>query len=296
MTNSAIGSGALFVNYFGHGGYDRLAGEGLITTADTLTMTNSTRLPVVLSLACSIGQFARAGYDCLAEALMLSTGGAIAVWSPSSLAFNHESTALGNALYDAVFRDHIPLLGDAILAASQAYGAEGAMLDVPRMYNLLGDPALQLGGSASFGPDATLDGWKDELFTAAELGDDGLSGDGSDPDDDGLDNFSEYAFGWNPHVEDGGQTMFLSRSPSGTPPENYEAVFRYSRRKNATDLDFVIESSEDVQTWQHEPEVITGTTVQDDGNGVTETVSVYVSIPADRVTRGLFIRLRVDQE
>lgn len=292
----AIGSGALFVNYFGHGGYDRLAGEGLITTTDTLTMTNSARLPVVLSLACSIGQFGRAGYDCLAEALMLSTGGAIAVWAPSSLAYNHESTALGDALYNAVFRDHVPLLGDAILAAARAYGSAGTMLDVPRMYNLLGDPALQLGGSASLGPDGNLGEWKDELFTDAELGDFGVSGDEADPDSDGLDNIWEYALGWNPRVSDGSnQVIALRRDLSGNPPANSDAVFRYTRRKDAADLDFTVESSDDVGTWQYEADVITGTSVEDDGNGVTETVSVYVSIPADRTSRNLFLRLRVDQ-
>ena len=57
-----------------------------------------------------------------------------------------------------------------------------------------------------------------------------------------------------------------------------------------------MESSEDVATWLDEPGVITGTDITDDGNGVSETVNVYVSIPSGRVTHRLFLRLRVSRD
>ncbi|OQA28136.1 MAG: Limonene hydroxylase [Verrucomicrobia bacterium ADurb.Bin345] len=294
---AALGRGALILNYFGHGGMDRMAQEGLFRTTDALALTNLNRRPIVVSLSCSLGQFALPGYDCLAEALMLANGGAVAVWAPTTVAYNRESGKLADGLYRAVFRDQEPLLGEAIQSATKSYARDKTAMEVPMIYNLLGDPALQLGGTASLGTDNAFDDWKQELFSDAELGDPDVGSDEADPDGDGRNNFEEYAFGWNPRVADGGDDLIvITRDPSSQPPDNYDVVFRYSRRRDTPDLTFTVESSKDVATWLDEPGVITGTDITDDGNGVSETVSVYVSIPSGRVTNRLFLRLRVSRD
>lgn len=292
---AALGRGALILNYFGHGGMDRMAQEGLFRTADAVALTNATRRPVVVSLSCSLGQFALPGYDCLAEALMLADGGAVAVWAPSSVAYNRESGKLADGLYRAAFREGDIMLGDAIQSATKSYAHDKTAMEIPMIYNLLGDPALQLGGAASLGPEGTFEEWKDEQFSDAELADDDIGGADADPDGDGLSNFEEYARGWNPRAADGDDLIVITRKASGNPPESYDVVFRYSRRKDASDLTFSVESSEDVSAWLDEPGVITGTDVTDDGNGVSETVNVYVSIPSGRVSSHLFLRLRVSK-
>lgn len=74
----------------------------------------------------------------------------------------------------------------------------------------------------------------------------GLSGDdaqpGADPDGDGRDNLTEYAFGGNPSVADG-------PAPAGAlvPGESVEWV--YERRSDDPTLVFAHESSEDLEEW-----------------------------------------------
>jgi len=140
----SLNSGALLVNFLGHGGYDRLTQEGLFTTADVPALANGDRLPVLAALTCVVGR-SLPGYSAISEELVLHPGGGvIAAWSPTGPSLNAEARLLGGEFLQALFNGPPMALGDAVNQAMDAYAArsrQGYMLDI---YNLLGDPALQL--------------------------------------------------------------------------------------------------------------------------------------------------------
>ncbi len=140
----ALAGGVGLVNYIGHGGIDRFASEGLWLTSDVATLAN-TRFPVVAALTCIAGQYALPGYDSLGESLLLkSGGGAAAFWGPSGLSENEQAKLLDQQFVRAVYVDGERVLGDAILKAMRGYVQGGAPASLLNIYNLLGDPALQL--------------------------------------------------------------------------------------------------------------------------------------------------------
>ena len=143
---AGLNDGALLLNYFGHGGLDRLAEEGLLLDSDAAGLGNGNRLPVVAGMTCLTGHFEMPGVVTLSEALLLQPGGgAVAVWSPSGLSVDSDARVLDEALFRAVFSHGETRLGDAIRQAGDEYRAtRGVDPGLPAIYNLLGDPALQL--------------------------------------------------------------------------------------------------------------------------------------------------------
>ena len=140
-----IDTGTALVGFLGHGGLDRLANDGILTTPDVADMANGDRTPVVAALTCIVGRFDLIDYDTLAEALLLrQNGGAIAVWSPTGLMMNKESLRIGVEFNDAISSGSGARLGDLIRTALQRYAARrGADPNVPALLVLLGDPALE---------------------------------------------------------------------------------------------------------------------------------------------------------
>jgi hypothetical protein len=142
---NGMNKGALLLNYIGHAGINQLAREELLTINDVDLLSNSGCLPVVTAMTCDMGQFAIPGYDSLSEVLaMKDNGGAIAVWSAAGASLNEESKILGSGFFGAVFQDGEHILGDAILRALEDYARTGNAPHMLDIYNLLGDPALQM--------------------------------------------------------------------------------------------------------------------------------------------------------
>lgn len=140
-----LNSGALFMNYIGHGSVDRLANEGLFLTGDVDSLTNGAQLPVVTAMTCFMNNFSYPGTDSLGEALLLGNNrGAAAVWGPTGLSLEPESIILDKAFFQTVFTDGERVLGKAVLSALRTYGKNGNDPFMLRIYNLLGDPALRL--------------------------------------------------------------------------------------------------------------------------------------------------------
>ena len=142
---AALDEGAFLVNYLGHGGLDRLAAEGLLTSADVPSLDNGDRLPILTSLTCSVGRFELPGFESLAEALTLAEDrGAIAVWAPTGTSYNHAAESLGSEFFVEVFQNGEARLGDAINKALRAYAASGEVESLIDIFGLIGDPALRL--------------------------------------------------------------------------------------------------------------------------------------------------------
>jgi len=143
-----INQGAVLLNYLGHASITYLGGgpsEQLLRVADVSGLQNGTKLPVFTAMTCVAGQFSAAGFDSLSEVLLLKQGGGVvAAWSPTGLSYNFLAKMLDEEFFGAAFQDGVKTLGDAVLAALTGYDARGGAPYLIDIYNLLGDPALQM--------------------------------------------------------------------------------------------------------------------------------------------------------
>lgn len=146
-TADGFRAGAPLLTYVGHGGFDRLAAEGILRTADVAALGNGDRLPLVTTLTCNIGMFAFPGFTSLGERLVIEpAGGASAVWGPVGLSLNGEANRLGRRLLPRLSagQARAETLGEAILGALAEYLEQGGDPEMVRIYGLLGDPATAL--------------------------------------------------------------------------------------------------------------------------------------------------------
>ncbi len=147
--------GTAFINYMGHGGLDRLSGNGLLASGDVPGLANGSRLPVLTAMTCTVNRFAVPGVPALGEMLVKSpSGGAAAVWGPSGLSDNGEARLLAELFYHSAVDER---LGDRILRAVAEFRSQGGDPALPRIYDLLGDPALKVPvpPSAASAPEGT---------------------------------------------------------------------------------------------------------------------------------------------
>jgi hypothetical protein len=137
-------SGAGTVAYYGHGGFDRLASEGLLTSADVPSLSTPT-YPVLTGLSCFIGRFDIPGHTSLGHRLVVTEGkGSAAVWAGAGWSNPVEARSLGREFGRIAFTNRAATLGDAVRGSLDAYRARGGTAETMLSYVLLGDPALRL--------------------------------------------------------------------------------------------------------------------------------------------------------
>ncbi|MEJ2102051.1 MAG: C25 family cysteine peptidase, partial [Desulfobacterales bacterium] len=146
-----IGSGALIVNYSGHGGYDSWATETLFENADVAALDNEGKYPFVISMSCLTGNFGTVWptgeAPSLAETLLRADSeGAVAALMPTGLSTTGGQHILNTALFEALFVDDIRELGPAILSAKQTLLANvtSDYEQISATFLLFGDPATAL--------------------------------------------------------------------------------------------------------------------------------------------------------
>ena len=142
---NGFNTGALLVNYIGHAGITKLATEGLLRSEDVSFLQNGDKLPVMTAMTCVVGRFSLPGYDTLSEVLLLkNNGGVVAVWAPTGASLNSLAFMLAEEFFKAAFQDQEKILGKILLKAMQNYAALGGKPFMLNIYNLLGDPALEM--------------------------------------------------------------------------------------------------------------------------------------------------------
>ncbi|HYV07892.1 MAG TPA: C25 family cysteine peptidase, partial [Blastocatellia bacterium] len=139
----AINRGQKVINYIGHGSVN-VWRAGLLTNEDAAAMVNG-RLPLFVMMTCLNGYFQDPGLDSLAESLMKSRGGSIAVLASSGMTDPDGQTAINRQMFQLLFRmsnlKGQPLtLGEAMLRAKREVGD----IDVRRTFTLFGDPTTRL--------------------------------------------------------------------------------------------------------------------------------------------------------
>lgn len=133
-------------------------------------------------------------------------------------------------------------------------------------------------------PTATLTfaTWLQGYFTPDQLNDPAISGDGADPDHDGLSNLMEYALGSDPTKSS------EANRPYGVQDSTYFSLI-YTKVLGATDLTYGIEESTNVQNWT----LATPINVVLFDDGIRQTLKAEVP-RADAGPGGkLFLRLKV---
>ena len=123
-------------------------------------------------------------------------------------------------------------------------------------------------GTASSGMPLTYQLWKSDQFTEAELGDPLVTGDQVDLDDDSMGTLLEYAFGMDPRVADDIPGYVISRQT--VEEVEYQAI-TFRRQKSATDLAYLVETSDDLESWSGQT-ILVGSP-SDNGDG-TESVTI----------------------
>ncbi len=145
ITTTLNTTGALFLNYTGHGAQVRWAAESMLSITDIPTLSNTGQLPIVLSLTCLDGYWPYPNQPSfMQEMVRASNGGAVAAFSPTGLGLTDGHDTLADGFYTAVFSGGIQHLGPATLAAKINLFKGGASLDLIDTFTIFGDPALRL--------------------------------------------------------------------------------------------------------------------------------------------------------
>jgi hypothetical protein len=130
------------VNYFGHGSVDLWRGN-LLTASDAPGLASSGGPSIFFSITCLNGYFHDPALESLAESLMLvEHGGAVAVWSSSSLCGANTQLLMDMEMFRQLFNSSSePLtLGEAARRAKASIDDQ----DVRASYIVFGDPTMRL--------------------------------------------------------------------------------------------------------------------------------------------------------
>lgn len=145
----ALADGVGWVHFVGHGGIDRLAAEGILTSADLPSLPVASAGPLLTALTCNVGRFEFPGFPSLAGELVTAPeGGAVAVYAPSGLAYHRQAEVLGRLVAEGLTsatRDGTTRrLGDVLQRAQETFLAQGGDADYLALLHLFGDPAMGL--------------------------------------------------------------------------------------------------------------------------------------------------------
>jgi hypothetical protein len=141
----AMNEGAGAVSYFGHGGFDQLADESLLTSADAAYLVNRDRPTVMTAMTCLAGNSALPGYSVIGESLLVQDGGGVAAFfGPSGMSENDLADHIAGGFYSAMWSGSSDRIGDAVNSTRRAYKASNLPVYMLSIYNLLGDPAMRL--------------------------------------------------------------------------------------------------------------------------------------------------------
>ena len=142
---AALDAGLAYLDYVGHGGAAVWASENVWSSWDAASLQAQSLQPLLVTMNCLNGYFVAPAYDSLAESLVKAEGrGAIAAFSPSGLSLDGPAHQYHRALMAELVSGRHEKLGDAVLAAQAAYAATGLMPELLSVYQLLGDPAMEI--------------------------------------------------------------------------------------------------------------------------------------------------------
>ena len=142
--DNLLKNGCLFFDYSGHGGYNNITSEAILTLRDVETMHN-TNLAFWLFATCNYAEF-DTGKRCAAESAVLNpNGGAVGILAATRTVYASQNNNLNRNVCAELFAHETTFhyeatLGEAIRKGKNRLGSDTNKLP----YVLLGDPALRL--------------------------------------------------------------------------------------------------------------------------------------------------------
>ena len=138
-------NGGATLNYVGHAFIDKW-GEDLWRNQDAGLLTNSTKLPVAITMGCLDGYFDWPNRPSLAETFnRLPGAGTVAHWSPTGLGVATGHDVLHREFYRALQADPYHTMAVATEAAKAVLYTQGHSPDLIHTFMIFGDPALRIG-------------------------------------------------------------------------------------------------------------------------------------------------------
>ncbi len=139
--------GCALMSFHGHGGGAVWADNGLLRMDDVSRIYVQGKLPVILSFTCFTGAFESPSRESLADVLLFSTDGAVAVFGASGVGWMWNDYYLEKEILNYLNRNPEQTLGEILTAGKILYAAryQTKQRDSElHQYHLLGDPALRL--------------------------------------------------------------------------------------------------------------------------------------------------------
>ncbi|MEZ5083557.1 MAG: type IX secretion system sortase PorU [Bacteroidales bacterium] len=137
-----VNTGALLVNYIGHGGTGGWAHERVLQQPDILNWSNIEKLPVFITATCEFTRFDEPEIYSGGELVLLNpNGGGIALFTTTRLAYAQSNFRLNERIYARAFtpvNGKMPYLGDLIRESKPPSQL------TTRNFVLLGDPAIRM--------------------------------------------------------------------------------------------------------------------------------------------------------
>jgi hypothetical protein len=144
-------AGASILIYSGHGAIWRWAHEPLLLNTELRSLTETEKLPFLLSLDCWDGywmfppeypSFQGKDVHSMGEwaSVLLTETGAIASFGPAGLAYSYQQEIMAKAILDRIFKEHETNLGELTQAGREALPTSY----LARIMTLFGDPAMEL--------------------------------------------------------------------------------------------------------------------------------------------------------
>ncbi len=141
--NQTVQSGALIVNYTGHGGETGWAHERVLEIPDISSWGNQYELPLFVTATCEFSRFDDPDRIAGGERVIMNPdGGGIALLTTVRLVYSGANARLNNAFYERIFEPvngEMPRLGDVFRDVKNAVEDQNS-----RNFTLLGDPAVRL--------------------------------------------------------------------------------------------------------------------------------------------------------
>ena len=153
-----------------------------------------------------------------------------------------------------------------------------------------GSVLIPQGVSYTFADGGPYENWRAQYFTAAELDNPGISGDGADPDRDGIPNLVEYAFNLNPRVATHpGVPRAFVQNVSG---QSYLQV-QYTQRNAPAGVQYLLQTSADLLSWTNSPASFSEVGSNDNGDG-TSLVTLRFQPPLTANPQ-MFVRIAIQR-
>lgn len=141
-----VKSGALIVNYIGHGGERGWSHERVLNTTTIQEWENLSRMPLFMTATCELARFDDPDVDSAGEMMVMNeNGGAIAMLTTTRVVFSGSNQQLNRAFYKIALEDTLSgglRLGDIVKATKNDPQVSNS--SNKRNFSLLGDVALSL--------------------------------------------------------------------------------------------------------------------------------------------------------